>query len=668
MLRKFLLIIAMIFLVTGCSLNNKEEYVIQPSDNAFILKKNMSYTEYEPQDIYVKYDGQEIQKAISQGVPDYKYIYGKESMLVQNQNNELIKVDKNGNQEIIANNMNEYMVDIEVSKDGEVIVFTNNDWNLYIKRCNEEKIKIDDNVEFFYISDDAKYVYYEDGYGDFYVYDGTNSEHIGENISEHRISNNGKNVVFVEYGNRLCLKLGNKKEVDEIISSDAEIRQSNVYDDGSVSYIKLKNIGDEFGELHTYTNGNKQMIARVVEEYFKKGEIIYYIDGKKNLYQRNIKEDESVQLLSNVIEFKETRDGIVVVDKSGQIYIKDNKSKLIKIGTTDNIEDEFYIGIINIVNENDVVYTNKNNSLYVNDKKISDNVLSHACNSQNVAYVTDERKVYVYNTKKESSKLEIDNLTGYTDIFFEDQYLYYNKLEISDLVGFWKVSEKDNVDSQDFLVEFRRPNIILKYYQNGERYYDVFELYESYVDYIGLDTDSGSFIEIRKDENEQYKLYFDDVEYLCKRVNKEEANDIIKLGIENHKALNSEDEIESTIEEDIDEYEYDLIDCLLKDYIEDYVYAVNENDFENIVSYLVYEGPLYNKHSKNVTEFYEKGISEKLYSSEITEIKKNDSGDFQVKTLEKIGVIKDGEEQIKSFEPVYLIKEIDGEYLIYEMN
>ena len=68
-----------------------------------------------------------------------------------------------------------------------------------------------------------------------------------------------------------------------------------------------------------------------------------------------------------------------------------------------------------------------------------------------------------------------------------------------------------------------------------------------------------------------------------------------------------------------------------------------------------------------MTGFYEKGISEKLYSSQITEIKKNSSGDFEVKTLDKIGIIKNGEEEIKDFEPVYLIKEIDGQYLIYEM-
>lgn len=667
MLKRFFLIVAMTFLLTGCSSKNKESYESQPADNAFILKTNISDEgEYEPEDLYVKYEGKEIQKAISDGMPMYKYMNGKESVLVQNQSNELIKVDKNGNEEIIANNMDEYMGDVKVSADGEVIVFTNNDWNLYIKRGDEEKIKIDDNVEYFYISDDAEYVYYSDGDDNFYVYDGTKSEKIGYGIYNHEISNNGKNVAFVEGGDRFYLKLGDKKEIDEIISSGV-VRQYKVYDDGSVSYIKVQEHADEFGELHIYKDGNKEMIARVVEKYFKKHDIVYYLDGNKNLYERNIKEDEPVRLLSNVCELNETRDGIVAIDKSGNVHIKNNKSELVKIGKTDDVEDEVYLGMMEIVNGNDVVYDGPNNSLYINNKKIADNVLSYACNSQNVAYVTDERKIYTYNTKNDSSKLEIDDLTGYTTVYFEDKHLYYNKLEISDLVGFWQISKGEESDTQDFIIEFRGKDILVQYHQNGDRYSNVFEILGSYFNYISLETDDGSFIEISKDENEQTKLDFDGTEYLCTRVDKEKADKIIKLGMKNYKALNSDEEIDTQVGESIDEYEYESIDYLLQDYIYDYVYAVNENDFERIVPYLVYDGPLYKEHSKNVTGFYEKGISEKLYSSQITEIKKNSSGDFEVKTLDKIGIIKNGEEEIKDFEPVYLIKEIDGQYLIYEM-
>lgn len=668
MLKKFFLIVAMTFLLTGCSLT-KEEYEIRPADNAIILDKSIPYRgdQTEPKDLYVKYEGKDIEKVISNVMPVYQYIYGKESVLVQNQENDLIKVDKNGNQEIIANNMDKYMSGVSVSDDGEVIVFKNNDWNLYIKRGNEEKVKIDDNVRYFYISKNAEYVYYEDGDENFYVYDGTKSEQISDKVYSNEISNNGKNIVFLEEGDRLCLRISGKEEIEEIMPSGTQVRHYRVYDDGSVSYIKLQDYSDEFGELHIYKSGNKEMIARVVSEYFKKGDTLYYLDGNKNLYERNIKEDEPVKLLSNVYRLVETKDGIVAIDKSGNIHVKNNKSKIMKIGTTYGTEDEEYIGRINIVNENDVVYTDKNDSLCINNKKIADRVLDYSCNSQNVAYVTDEKKVYLYDTKRDKSKLEIDDLTGYTNIYFENEYLYYNKLEVSDLIGFWKVSGTEESDTQDYIMEIRSGDIILKYYQNGDRYSEVFEVSESYHNSIGLDTDDGYYVQIRKDENEQFKLSWDGTEYSCTRVNKEEADKIIKLGIKNKKALNSDEEIEINVGEDVDQSEYMAISGFLYSYLYDYVDAVNENDFERIESYLVYDGPLYKEHSKNVTGFYEKGISEKFYESCVKEIKKNDSGDFEVKVLEKVGVIKNGEEEIKDFEPCYLIKEIDGEYLIYEM-
>src|SRR5699024_712769 len=82
---------------------------------------------------------------------------------------------------------------------------------------------------------------------------------------------------------------------------------------------------------------------------------------------------------------------------------------------------------------------NEDNELYVNDKKIESNVIDFSFDDQLLIYSTADNELYTYRDKK--SQLFEDDLTKYSDIYYNNELVYTNNLTFDQIVGIWKTDD-----------------------------------------------------------------------------------------------------------------------------------------------------------------------------------------------------------------------------------
>lgn len=148
-------------------------------------------------------------------------------------------------------------------------------------------------------------------------------------------------------------------------------------------------------------------------------------------------------------------------------------------------------------------------------------------------------------------------------------------------------------------------------------------------------------------------------------LNKNKVVDTITIEIINKENIQNEktDEVlnDTSHEGNIQEF--------LQSYERDYIKAVNEGNYDIIKKYLVEDGPLDKEHSKNIKDFYDNGIRERLDSLQFLSINKISDIEYLANVKETIAIIKNGEEKLKEFDSFYSVMLQDnGKYLISEMQ
>lgn len=674
MIRKYSFIpLILVMLLTGCAKDSNVQ--VKGEDNTFIMLKSTGTEESDVSDIYVKYEGKDEEKVASD-IPRYnkiEYLEGEKSIIIQDEDNNLNKYPSEGDKEKIGSDIisgeSSYM-SYEVSGNNKTIAYLTDDESLYVKYPDKDKEKVASNVYYYDIDNFGDYIYYKNSENELYSYNNKAEKNkIAVDVDTLKISDDGQNVIFIDVDGSLYIKNINSDEKVKIDSGDIEISSVNFHSDDSITYLNDYNYENSKGELYIYTpkEDSKTKIASDVTSYERKENKFYYITADETLYEKSIDEQKSSMILSDVQYMRLVKDRIVYVNNDEEIYTKDGSKEPTKIGT--NIMG---IGMLNIINEKEVVYLTKDNELFIGKDKIASEVVNYVNNSKIIAYVTKDKEVHSYNLKNKKDNVEISNAKNYSEIYLEDKLLFSNSLEPYELTGFWSVgsSTYDN-----FILEFSGSSKLIFYTLEGEKYtinYNVDSSSEDYLFMTGKGEYEDSQITINRVDDKNINITIDDnnentalgeIDVVAIKISKQQVNDFLSKKTES--TTNDVDLTEDIAQETGDAQS--LIKELIKNYEYDYVRAVNSGDFSIVSPYLIYNGKLYNDHLENIYNYYERGISETLYEAKVQGMEKINDREYRVKVYEKIGIIKEGDENVKEFNSTYVI-EFDGtEWLIREM-
>lgn len=670
---KKLYVIPMIctLMLTGCNSsksvqqsNNEKQY----ADNTFIMIKNEESGEDLLSEVYVKYEGKDKNK-IASDIPAYnmiEYLEGKKSILIQDDENNLVKYDSEGNKETIGKELigsETEAVPYKVSSNNETVAYLTEDESLYIKEKDKDKDKVANNVWNYEIDSIGKHIYYINDENNLYIYTDGNTEKIASDVSSFKISNNGETVAFLNSEENLYVKNINSEDKEKINSGTVEISSVKIYEDGIVTFLSDFDYEDYKGELYIYDGTDKNKIASDVIQYVKKDDKFYFINEDGTLYEKSLGDEKSNKVLSDVEYMESIRNGIVYINKDGNIYSKQDGKEAIKIGK--NIMSK---ELLNIANGKEIIYLTENNDLFIGENKIAQEVINYVYNSEIIAYVTKDKKVHSYNLKEKTDVVEINNAKDYSYIYLEDQLVFSNSLEPYELAGFWEVTPE--IGEGNYIVEFSGNNKMIEYYSNGEKYTTTYKLEYSYENTMDIATKDEAYITINKKDDNNITLSFEGLIDSATKISKIDADKIINnVAQENEDILTeASNNKEGTETSNKESYNVESeIKTLIEEYEYDYVEAVNVGNPSLVYDHLVYNGKLYNDHSTNIYNFFEKGISETLYEAKVENIEKVNDKEYRVKVYEKIGIIKEGSEEVKEFNSTYVVVKEGDQFLLREM-
>lgn len=256
---KYVIPMVCALLLTGCKAENSQQVSVktQDTDNTFIMIKNEESGDELLSEVYVKYEGKDKNK-IASNIPAYnmiEYLEGKKSILIQDNENNLIKYDSEGEKETIGKELigsDTEAIPYKVSSNNETVAYLTDDESLYIKEKDKDKDKdkVANNVWNYEIDNTGKYIYYVNNENNLHIYSDGNSEKIANDVYSFKISNNGETVVFLNSEENLYVKNINNEDKEKINSGTVEISSVNIYEDGVVTFLSDFDYEDYKGELY----------------------------------------------------------------------------------------------------------------------------------------------------------------------------------------------------------------------------------------------------------------------------------------------------------------------------------------------------------------------------------------------------------------------------------
>ena len=214
------------------------------------------------------------------------------------------------------------------------------------------------------------------------------------------------------------------------------------------------------------------------------------------------------------------------INKDGNVYYKKDNKDPIKLEK--NVLNK---EVINIGNNEQLIYLTDNNKLFIGEEEIAKDVSNYVYNSQIIAYLTEDKKIYSYNIKDNSTNLEIDNAKEYSQIYLGDQLIFSNNLESSDLKGLWKLG---NMDTGIMIIEFSGKNKIISSYPGALKNTSTYEVLWSDEDIMEIKEDGDEIsMTIEKIDDKYISMTYNGSTQDLLKISKEEADNILN-GLENY--------------------------------------------------------------------------------------------------------------------------------------
>ena len=275
-----------------------------------------------------------------------------------------------------------------LSKDGTRLFYSDKDsgslYFRYVNKPNKDAEKISSDVSEYEINEKANLVTYlknydsEKGYGDLYQHNLKEGNKIASDIREFWVSENGKKLLYVDDGNNLFVKNGNKEaekikgEINYVyyVSSDlstvyyaadetlfykkgnkegqkidSEVsRVLYIYETGEVFYAK-ENEKDEksesdyssFGEtMYTLCYFDGKDKKEITEEFSTYSDYDYAVDAPILVYSVAEKDEEEGKTEYNFFLFADGESSEITTDDISSVYVSDDGKEALIIADTND--------------------------------------------------------------------------------------------------------------------------------------------------------------------------------------------------------------------------------------------------------------------------------------------------------------------------------------------
>lgn len=381
--------------------------------------------------------------------------------------NTLFKKDKDDAESIeIAPN-----VGIVNSKKDDVVIYSTLNSEVCIKINNEASKKLSDASSSFYVSDDGNKIAYLKTDG-LYCYDVLNNS---EETIDNFDTSSSSNLSSVKFNKDKGIFYTITTDTDSAILTDYKLKYK-AYGKDSID-IQSNRIANftpsNDGKGVYYSTYSKSLFSKL--DWETKDHSSYY----EGIFYLDLKSNESTKICdSNISQLRLTNEGVFVIDSDDILYKVNSHGSKERI--TQDVSSEAFSSYYNIP-----AFLNSNNELYLGTSKIADNVKKFSCNSESLAYLTNDNKVFLVNDK--TPKLIIDNAKEYDSVTFNNIPLYTTTFEVSDIIGYFKQEENPNI-----MISFNENevNFVTDYIDESFDFDTISSLLSS--SYIGLTLDNKS--------------------------------------------------------------------------------------------------------------------------------------------------------------------------------
>lgn len=414
-----------------------------------------------------------------------KFKENSKEYIILDEKDNLFSIDENGEKREIASNVLDYKIS---DYKGNAIYYKDKDNNLYRNiedKEYKEDLTIDSDVDAFKIINNE--VIYLKGLKDVYI-KSENKESEKVSIEPLLLRNKGlkEDKIFFAEENKVYSYEIKKNDKEEIMDISVDEQNPPMFIEEAyrgILYLTMDFYSEKGIEIY-YKNKNKEAIklAEKISDYKisknKRG-VYYTVQDKENIvfYYKEFSEKEAV----NIYECKTqgsilmaTGDGIIVNIDEDMIYNIDPSGHKERIGSDPLSSIQKY--------KDNIVYLNDNNDLYIGKDKVQGDVKNFLVNEDLLAYITEENKVFLI---KDNNKPEvvIENAKDYNNIYFNNEELFKNVFQQSDIIGIWQQEDNDKVI---FNFEKKKINLIAEH--NSAKFnYATEPNYEGYISNIDKD-------------------------------------------------------------------------------------------------------------------------------------------------------------------------------------
>ena len=396
--------------------------------DAYLIVDNENYEEYSfSGDLYSLNKSGE-KNLISQNISSFLFTTriceSGDDLYYLTNDNTLFKRDKDDTESTeIATN-----VETVSSKKDDIVIYSTHNSEVYIKINDKDSKKLAD-ASSFSVSDDGNKIAYLKNDG-LYCYDVLNES---EEIIDNFDTSNFSNISSVKFNKDKGIFYTIDTGADSDILTDYKLKYKAYGKDSiDIQSNRVYNfIPSSDGKGVYYSTYSKSLFSKL--DWETKDHSSYY----EGIFYLDLKSNESTKICdSNISKLCLTEEGIFVIDNDDILYKVNSNGNKDRI--SQDVSYEVFSSYYNIP-----AFLNENNELYLGSSKIADNVKKFSCNSKNLAYLTNDNKVFL--VKDKTSELIIDNAKEYDSITFNNIPLYATTFEVSDVVGYFQQEENPNI-------------------------------------------------------------------------------------------------------------------------------------------------------------------------------------------------------------------------------
>lgn len=203
----------------------------------------------------------------------------------------------------------------------------------------------------------------------------------------------------------------------------------SIYSEKLNKYIILDNDRNLFT---LDSNKNKEKIASYVdniEDMDTNSTTIYYITSKGELYERV--KDSTINTLidENIQSYGYLTDNLIyyfIVDYNRTVIKVDSKGK----------EEELAWEVMHSIPYLDTMVSNSEGSLFIGNEKLDDDLYHFMVFEDNLVYLKSNGQVFLKEPNKKP-QLILDDFYDYLNVYFNDERLFVNLLDLNFLTGYW---------------------------------------------------------------------------------------------------------------------------------------------------------------------------------------------------------------------------------------